>query len=699
MRSLTLTCLLLILTYALVAVALEPVLGAMVSMLGVLPAIGAGWRREHRGAVAVTLAVTGVNLAIVLHGGHQGASWPVGFVLGHLLMMALSLASATVANIVHRLRSAQDVIEASGDGILVVRAEDLAIVSSNGAAQWLTGRSADDLAEDRIEALFPDQPWDEVCAVASTEGGARVRLRQPDGALVAVNLRTTPLERDHRPHWVLSIHDTSVQDTLRERLIEAEHARGIADAEAQIHRANRLAQVGTMAAGVGHEINNPLTFVLINLESVQEELLPRLRASLAARGIGDDSDECAILDEVEDQLSDTTLGGDRIRRIVSELRILARSSDDAPETVEVAALATSAARMARHNLGPGVRLVRESLADGLVTAVPTKLGQVVINLLTNAAHAVQGRPAPVVRLRTDADETDVYIDVSDNGCGIAPAHLERVFDPFFTTKPVGQGTGLGLAVCRTLVEEMGGRLELESSLNVGTTVHIRLPRSHPAEAAAPVPAVPAAPAPAAEAAARTVLVVDDEPVLRRAVARLLRDWTVLLAGSAAEARALLATHRPDRVLCDLMMPGETGMELYASVLADDPELAGRFVFFSGGAVTAEARAFSLVHADHLLKKPVDRSLSQQLDAARPRALAAAPPRCEKCAVCPVFPRFQANPALAFYPRVYCTAPDRAHERCARLQTLRRTGKAPPRWLLPDGSRLDEANVEPTRRAV
>jgi CheY-like chemotaxis protein len=199
------------------------------------------------------------------------------------------------------------------------------------------------------------------------------------------------------------------------------------------------------------------------------------------------------------------------------------------------------------------------------------------------------------------------VEVGDTGTGIAPAVLPRIFDPFYTTKPVGTGTGLGLSVCHGIVSAIGGTIEVESEPGQGATFRVLLPVVRP---------VVQARAPAASARAR-VLVVDDEPFVGRALGRILQSaHEVTVTTSALEALSWFEDgKRWDVMLCDLMMPELTGMELEARIARVAPEMVGRMVFMTGGAFTAPAREF-VESGRPCIEKPIDPARLRELVAER-----------------------------------------------------------------------------------
>jgi signal transduction histidine kinase len=248
-----------------------------------------------------------------------------------------------------------------------------------------------------------------------------------------------------------------------------EMAQQLQATQAQLILADRLATMGRTAAGVAHEINNPLAYVLSNLTYLQEELR-RPREALPEQ-------------ERQDLLEAATeawTGAERVRFITQDLKMLSRAEETTAGPVQLSAVVRSSVRMAAHELKNRARVVED--CDGVppVQGNAARLGQVFLNLIINAAHAITPGRAEANEIRVTArlSEPDrVKVDVSDTGCGITPENLERIFDLFFTTKPVGEGTGIGLAMCRNIVTSLGGSITVESQIGRGTTFHITLPVS------------------------------------------------------------------------------------------------------------------------------------------------------------------------------------------------------------------------------
>jgi signal transduction histidine kinase len=385
----------------------------------------------------------------------------------------------------------------------------------------------------------------------------------------------------------------AVERELREAEIRAERRR----MQEQLLISDRMASVGTLAAGVAHEINNPLAAVLANLELVTKDLT-RL------------SDELRIADRLEetfDELADARESADRLRHIVRDLKIFSRATDEERRgPVDVRRVLESSLRMAWNEIRHRARLIKEYAEIPALAANEARLGQVFLNLIINAAQAIREGNAErnTIRVSTalDAASGRIVVEVRDSGTGIPAENLPRIFDAFFTTKPVGIGTGLGLSICHRIVGSLGGEIQVESQIGKGTTFRVFLPPTADAVASqVPVGAV------APSIRRGRVLVIDDEPTVAKALGRVLeREHEVTIAPSAGEAsRLIVAGRRYDVIICDLMMPQMSGIDLHADLVRHAPEQAGRMVFVTGGAFTSEARGFLDGVPNQHIEKPFD----------------------------------------------------------------------------------------------
>ncbi len=364
---------------------------------------------------------------------------------------------------------------------------------------------------------------------------------------------------------------------------------------AQLEISARMASVGTMAAGVAHEINNPLTWVLANLEHVADEL------ALLEREVDIDVD---LRDAIDNAIS----GARRMRRIARELRTFSRTEDETSGMADLHEAIDSAAAIARAEIRSRARFVKRYGDVPMVQGDSAKLGQVFLNLLVNAAQALPlGRVAQneisVVTRRSEEEPDFVVVEVRDSGPGIPEDIRDRIFEPFYTTKSRTVGTGLGLSICRSIVLATGGRISVESSAE-GTLFRVDLRVAKPRLVTVTPPSAPGHEV--AEGVAR-ILVVDDEADVRKSVRRVLRPHEVTLAAGGEEAWKHIASRDFDVILCDILMPDLTGIELFERAVAERPELADRFVFMSGGSFTADTRLFLERRAPHRLEKPFDTS--------------------------------------------------------------------------------------------
>jgi signal transduction histidine kinase len=244
-------------------------------------------------------------------------------------------------------------------------------------------------------------------------------------------------------------------------------AQELATSQARLIHADRMASLGRTVASVGHEINNPLTYVVTNLSYVREEL------SQSRSGLSEEGRQGLL-----EALDDARKGAERVRFIAQDLRSLSRPDDASLGLVDVAQVVRDVARMASHELEGRARLMEDCAGVPQVRANAMRLGQVFLNLIVNAAQAIPPGNVAQNEIRVTARHLTpdrIAVDVSDTGCGIPPENLERIFDPFFTTKPEGEGTGLGLAVCRNIIQSLGGSITVDSTPGKGTTFHITLP--------------------------------------------------------------------------------------------------------------------------------------------------------------------------------------------------------------------------------
>lgn len=371
--------------------------------------------------------------------------------------------------------------------------------------------------------------------------------------------------------------------------------------ERQLRFSQRLEALGRLTASIGHEINNPLSYMLANLGFARKVL-----SDIAVAG----TITLEQLEDLDDLCESTSTGANRIGEVVSSIRSFSRFESATLGNVSLDTAIRKAALLSSNQVHHSADVELDIGDAATVRADMGRLEQVIVNLLLNADQAVRGRDNPRICVRTKtADNGSAVVEVSDNGAGISEHDLERVFDPFFTTLPVGEGTGLGLTICREIVSQFSGTIDIDSQVGAGTTVRIALPAVASCDVHGPdctsmetIPVVSRTEiSPDGQFAEGTgripterkfrVLVVDDDPLVRKAVGRSLTEFEVFTADGVASATKLYAQTEIDLVLSDVMMPSGGGDQLYAELEAMGPGHAERVVFLTGGAFSSEIQSF------------------------------------------------------------------------------------------------------------
>jgi signal transduction histidine kinase/ActR/RegA family two-component response regulator len=366
-----------------------------------------------------------------------------------------------------------------------------------------------------------------------------------------------------------------------------QRVRELRQTQDQLFLADRLSSLGRVAAGIGHEINNPLTYVLGNLKEIsRQELSP----------------------DVREMVGEAIEGSERVRRIVGGLKSISRATPEVREPVDLHATLESTLRMVSNEIRHRGRLIRDFGPVPLIEGDPSRMAQVFLNLIVNATQALTGKRegGHFVSVRTFTRPTgEAVVEIEDSGEGIPPERIPRLFDPFFTTKAVGVGTGLGLSICDGIVSAHGGTIEVDSVCGAGSRFRVVLPPLRGVAAVEPRPAPVRRESQVGDR--RSLLLVDDDSRLLRSVKRSLdREYDVETCEGGAPALALLATGRRfDIILCDLHMPGLTGMDFHRHVSEAFPGLERTIIFMTGGAFTPEATAFALDCSNPSIEKPVD----------------------------------------------------------------------------------------------
>jgi CheY-like chemotaxis protein/two-component sensor histidine kinase len=300
-------------------------------------------------------------------------------------------------------------------------------------------------------------------------------------------------------------------------------------------------------------------------------------------------------------LGDIDHGIKRVASITQSLRaFVAYNDDDAAVPVDLQAVIARSIKMVANDIRHVAKLVHETTQIPFVIGSAPRLEQVFVNLLINALKALPGNSTTPHEIHVSVTHAGdrVTVAIRDTGCGIPAALRGRIFDPFFTTRDVGHGMGLGLSVSKTIVEKYGGHLEVESVENAGTTVSVHL-RVHATKASS----TQAAPAVKAPLPRLRILVVDDEPMICEVLARILgSEHEVTIARTGEDALTRLSTTTFNVILCDIMMPGMNGIDVYQQLAAQQPGIEQRIVFMSGGTMgTGITNALAALPNGHLAK--------------------------------------------------------------------------------------------------
>jgi PAS domain S-box-containing protein len=392
----------------------------------------------------------------------DGRRRPVEVRVGNALVNGETVSLSVVADLGARremesaLRASEarfrQLAEAAPDTITVIAGGKF--VYANPAAVRVLGfASAEELmARPLDELLFADETGVMMQRIRERQEGRSLTPREyhgrrKDGSLATLEISAIAIEFQGQPAVLAIGRDVGARKRL----------------QAELMRADRMATIGTLAAGVAHEINNPLTYVLIHLRRLRS-LLPPLVPSSEDRA------------KIEQLVAEAVDGGERVARIVRDLLTFARPGNDEMQAVHVAEVLDSVLHLARASIESRARLERRYAEVPAAYADAPRLAQVFLNLVLNAVQAFASddveQNAITVRLRGEGRW--IVVDVIDNGPGIRAEDLSRVFEPFFTTKPPGTGTGLGLTISRTLVESFGGELAVRSRPGEGAHLEVRL---------------------------------------------------------------------------------------------------------------------------------------------------------------------------------------------------------------------------------
>lgn len=516
----------------------------------------------------------------------------------------------------HRFKALAD---CSADAIFITDFDSAKFVEVNARACDLFGYAREQLCGMTGRQLHPSEDAAVVDSISRelVEKGSvhrpAIRLQKRDGQCFFGDLRSGVYHAEGRKLYVTLVRDISAHLSREADLEEA--YRALKDTEAHLVRSSRLAAIGEIAAGIAHEVNNPAASTLTNLELLQgdlQKLLSGVRsADKTAASLAAAMEQ--FCNEASESVRDSLEGIRRIAFIVKGLRGFARIDEDDVDTLDINEVVGTACNLVRHQIRHAAQVEFDLRASDRLPASRGRLIQVVLNLVLNAAQAIEEGGGSRILVSTSSTRDGVLLRVQDDGPGVPTDIARRVFDPFFTTKASDRGTGLGLSVCADIVHRHRGTFRLCSGQLRGACFEVMIPLQtglmprHPSTSSAPPSCPPL-----------RILVIDDEVALIRAYRRLLgRQHDVVAAYGGEEALAILTCDQAfDLILCDLMMPGTDGVGVYEGLQSTYPNLLERVVFSSGGPTSARAQNFLGRPGIVCLDKPISSDALMQFIARR-----------------------------------------------------------------------------------
>jgi nitrogen-specific signal transduction histidine kinase len=368
--------------------------------------------------------------------------------------------------------------------------------------------------------------------------------------------------------------------------------------DARMHEADKMASLGRLIASVSHEINNPLAAILSNLRVLKDDV----EVGKSARESGTAVVAFDRASEMPTIVEESIQAAERIQNIVAHMLLFVHPNDRRGEPTTVEALVEEHLSLVMNEVRFKATIERRYGKTPELIVDRTLLSQAFVNVILNAAQAIHGNDPSrhFIRIETRSTSDGVVVEISNSGLPIPKNVLSKIFQPFFTTKPVGDGVGLGLSIAYDVVRRHGGNIEAFSEPGSPTMFRIWLPLdtglapTSRKDAPEPSPIRPC-----------RLLLVDDDRLVRNGLRRVLeRHHDVAVAADGRRALELIEAQPFDVVVCDLIMPEMSGMELFEAVQRSNPDQAARFVFVTGGTNSPEARDFLLNVPHPRVYKPV-----------------------------------------------------------------------------------------------
>ena len=463
------------------------------------------------------------------------------------------------------------VVDYAPDAILTVDAEGL-IQLANPAAAAEYGHAIEQMIGQPIDRLLDDPAWTvawgAVLAGEPVHWPLELAVQRQNGATAYVDASAslwrsesrafiTAIFRDADERRAAEANLRALNESLEERV--SERTADLERLHEQLRQSQKMEAVGQLTGGIAHDFNNLLTPILGSLDILQR------------RGVGDERGQRLIDGALQ--------SAERARVLVQRLLAFARQQPLQSSAVDIGRIVTEMSDLIGGTLGPSITIALDIATDlPLAMADPNQLEMALLNLAVNARDAMADGGILTISARDDEVQSSrklaaggyIRLAVSDTGTGMDAETLAHAVEPFFSTKGVGKGTGLGLSMIHGLAAQLGGTLELASTVGVGTTVEMWIPVAKGDAVTAPIREAEAEPA----KGTGVVLLVDDEEVIRTTTAQMLADmgYTVVEATTAKEALSHLNDSRVDLVITDHLMPGMSGTELAREAQARRPDL-------------------------------------------------------------------------------------------------------------------------------
>lgn len=459
------------------------------------------------------------------------------------------------------------------------------IIEANKQTEKIFGASRNDIVGYNLKKYVPTDEHEyvdiqlEKMRIEKKIGLNEGHIQQPNGDIISVEFSAVSIDLENETLCLSIVNDVTERNRLRSQMLLND----------------KLTMVGTMAASIIHEINNPTTWVLSNLSF--------LKNKINELKLVDDPHQAALLSQFNETIQDSLLGTEKIKDIVKELKEFARADDPQVKTLtDIHEALNSAINMASPHL-KNVAIVEKIYAKNIPKLLlsKTKLQQVFLNLVVNAVQSFDNNISEnIIQIETKKLNNTIQIEVRDTGKGMPPEVCASIFEPFYTTKPPGIGTGLGLSICYDIIHRNGGEISVESTPKKGTKFTINLPLTKQKKSSALN----------MNGHSKRILVISDNREILQQTKHILGnncEITAILGGRNALTSLKEKTFPFDILICDLIMPDVSGSDLYRYIAKNYPENEKRIIFIIDNTCSKITDTFLTSISNVCIKKPMTRT--------------------------------------------------------------------------------------------